>query len=357
MDAVTAIAKNTARLERTTSRRFPIPPTARVSGPRLELAVGDQDQPYWVASIDKVFIATLLGQLFEEGACAPDSPLGALLPTSDYGFLPSAPGIDNARDVTVAHLLSHTSGLADVCLPPKGYASACSIDQFEKHPERVWTIPELLAEGEHLPPIGKPGERFTYSDTAYLLLIRIIEECAVRSFADQLRTRIFEPCEMTTAARWVNADAKQVEQLTPELAPFWLYTPGTEGWRDFAPNLTWSSGMGGPASVTDLLRFQRALHAGELCDPRWIELFSAPRNSLTGGVFYGTGMVFLRFEKFFPLLRGYPHPIGGLGYTATHMFYYPEQDTHVVLNFHSWKRMQASFTAHIRLARMIKEFG
>lgn len=58
-----------------------------------------------------------------------------------------------------------------------------------------------------------------------------------------------------------------------------------------------------------------------------------------------------------PFLRGYPEPVGGLGYTATHMFYYPRQRTHVILNFHAHARMQASFMAHIRLARLVKEYG
>lgn len=65
----------------------------------------------------------------------------------------------------------------------------------------------------------------------------------------------------------------------------------------------------------------------------------------------------LRFAGFFPLLRGYPQPVGGLGYTATHMFYYPEQDTHVVLDYHAHRRMQASFQMHIRLAGFIKQYG
>ncbi|MEH0060027.1 serine hydrolase [Auritidibacter ignavus] len=353
----TAIRKNGERLTGAISRRFPVPPTALVAGPELNLTVGNPDQPFWTASIDKVFIATLIAQLFDKGACAPDTSLGKLLPHAEFEFLPAASGVVNARDVTIEHLLSHTSGLPDIILPPRGHHTDCSIQAIEAHPGRIWKVSELLEQAAGLPPVGPPGSKFLYSDTAYLLLIRIIEEATGNSVGEQLSSNIFEPCGMATAAAWVNAGPEQLRALLPSLAPFWLRTPGLDIREAFAPNLTWFNGMGGPASAMDLVRFQRAFHGGDLCDRRWIEFFSTPRNRFTGGVHYGAGMVSLRFSGFFPLLRGYPQPIGGLGYTATHMFYYQHQRTHLILNFHSYRRMPASFNAHIRLARMIRDYG
>src|SRR5699024_7769483 len=116
-------------------------------------------------------------------------------------------------------------------------------------------------------------------------------------------------------------------------------------------------GLGGPSTANDLVLFQRALHSGQLCDVAWVEFFATPRNRFRPGIHYGAGMNALRFSGFFPLLRNYPHPVGGLGYTATHMYYYSEQQTHVVLNYHAHRRMQASFQMHIRLAGLIKRYG
>lgn len=82
-----------------------------------------------------------------------------------------------------------------------------------------------------------------------------------------------------------------------------------------------------------------------------------PRSRFRPGIHYGAGMVALRFAGFFPLMRGYPEPVGGLGYTSTHMFYYPAQRTHVILNYHAHRRMNTSFQMHIRLAGLIKRFG
>ncbi|WIY82687.1 serine hydrolase domain-containing protein [Propionimicrobium sp. PCR01-08-3] len=333
----------------------PANPIVLVSGPELEWASGDPDQPFWVASIDKVFIATLIAQLFDDLACGPETPIGDLLPTSEIAPFQAAPGVDNARDITVQHLLSHTSGLSDIIIPPRGHHTECSMDQLIAHPQRIWTLRELLHQGEGLPAFSAPGERFRYCDTAYLLLMRIIEEARGTGFSEQIRSRIFEPCKMADTSAWVDAPPERLARLTSNLAPFRLGRSRRDTRREFAPNLTWSTGMGGPATAHDLVRFQRKLHAGELCDPRWVDLFGTPLNRLRPGIYYGTGMVSLRFKEFSPLLRDSPRPIGGLGYTATHMFYYPDEDTHVIINFYSHRAMASSFRTHIRLAGLIKQ--
>lgn len=357
MSADTAIQKTVEKLQRTTSRNFPVAPIALVTGPTIQLSAGDVDQPFYVASIDKVFIATLLAQLFDEGYCQPNTPIGQLLPAEDLLPLPAAPGVDNARDVTVQHLLSHTSGLPDVMLPPRGYSTTCSIENLRTNPHRVWSVAEFLQQASHLPPIGQPGERFRYSDTGYFLLIRIIEEARGGNITEQLRTRVFELTGMVETARWANAEADQLRDLAPDLAPFWLGRPGDSEHRALAPNLNWSNGLGGPSTANELVQFQRALHEGQLCDAAWVRFFSAPRNRFRPGIHYGSGMVALRFGGFLPLLRGYPEPVGGLGYTATHMFYYPDQQTHVILNYHAYRRMQSSFQMHIRIAGLINRYG
>ncbi|GMA40734.1 hypothetical protein [Mobilicoccus caccae] len=72
------------------------------------------------------------------------------------------------------------------------------------------------------------------------------------------------------------------------------------------------------------------------------------------GIHYGAGAVTIRFGEFMPgALRGLPEPVGGLGLTAAHLFFYPQQQAHVVLNLHSTRAMGASFRTHIAIARLL----
>ncbi|TWH31557.1 hypothetical protein [Isoptericola variabilis] len=62
----------------------------------------------------------------------------------------------------------------------------------------------------------------------------------------------------------------------------------------------------------------------------------------------------LRFGEFTPpLLRGLPEPVGHLGVLGNHLFYYPRQAAHVVLNFHSTREMGRSFRTHVAGARLL----
>ena len=342
------------RLRRIRGRATGEAPIALVDGPDIHLSTGDPDQPFWIASVDKVFIATLIAQLFDDGSVTPETPIGQLLPTSTTTHLPAVPGVDNQRDITVARLLAHTSGLYDICEPPRGVFTTCSIEQIHRHPDRLWTVESLLEQSAELPPFAAPGTRFQYSDTGYLLLIRILEEARGSGFGAELKKRILDPCGMDDTAAWVDADGQDLRLLVDRLAPFQLGSGIRDNRAAFAPNLTWSRGMGGPSTANDLVRFQRHLHAGRLCGRQWLTTMGEPQHRRHRGIYSGAGMTALRFGGFFPTLRHYPDAVGGLGYTAVHAFYYPDHHTHVILNFHEHRQMTTSFRHHIRIAALIK---
>lgn len=339
---------------RTTTDRTPLP-TVLVRGPLVEVTTGDPDQPFFIASIDKVFIATLIAQLVDEGRIDPSSSIADLLPRQEIALLPARPTDSGppTSSITVQQLLSHTSGLPDVMFPPRGHQSACSIRAIEANPERAWTTPEMLAEAENLPSLAAPGSVFHYGDTAYLLLIRIAEEARDAAYGDMLRSRIFERSGMADTASWVGATGDTLDSLHTRLAPFTLSARG-DG-RAHLHNLVWTNGLGGISTANDLVRFQEHLHAGLLCSADAVQMMAADPRRLRPGIHYGSGLAILRFGGFSPFFRGYPQPVGGLGYTATHMFYYPQQKTHVVLNFGSHRAMARSFREHIRLAGLIRK--
>ncbi|WP_158025204.1 serine hydrolase domain-containing protein [Bowdeniella nasicola] len=354
MNAVTAVDSLIERLTKQATRTVPTPPLVHVAGPQLSLSVGDPTQPFWIASIDKVFIATLTAQLFGRGDVSPATPIGQVLPSDVVEYLPVARGVVAGRDITIEHLLTHTAGLPDVFFPPRGLDTACSLANIRSNHERQWTTRELLEEVAALPPLARPGERFRYTDTAYLLLIRIAEDSAGDAYSNLLATRIFEPASMADTASWVGATGAVRENLATSLAPIYLDRSSGDVSKMLLPNLTWTSGIGGVSNAADLVRFQRALHTGALCDTVWLDYLGEPRHRFYPGIHYGAGMVRLKFSGLAPWMRGYPSPAGGLGFTATHMFYYGEYDTHVIVSFHSPMRMRASFAAHARLVKAIK---
>ncbi|MGO2112106.1 MAG: serine hydrolase domain-containing protein [Pseudoclavibacter sp.] len=347
------IAALERRLDRMTRRRASAgmpAPTVVVRSPGWSFDSGLVDRPFHAASAGKLFTATLVAMLAEEGALSLDDPIGRLLPADDIAPLPAAAGVDAGRDITVWHLLTGTSGLPDYFEPRGRRSTRASIETVHEHPDHLWTPRALLVEAGTLPPDGRPGERFAYSDTNWVLLGRIAEEAGGAAFSEQLRTRIFEPCGMASASTPYDATLIADDLGDLDVQPFWLGR--RELSRARTVSLDWAGGNI-VATPDDWVRFSRALHAGRLISPVLLAQLARPRNRFRQGIHCGAGTMRLRFGEFFPALAGLPVPIGHLGVWAAHVFTYPELDAHVVLNFHSTREMQASFMVHVAIARML----
>lgn len=341
-----------AWLERAARRRTGMPaPQVLVQAPGLEFAFGDLSKPFHAASAGKLMTATLIAMLIEEGRFDFDTPIGTLLPAADLAGLPAATGVDLPTEVTVAHLLAHTSGLPDFFEPPQGFETACSITTIGLNRDLLWGPSGLLDEVRRLPEVGRPGERFHYTDINYVLLGRIAEEATGERFAVLLRERVLKPSGMTRASTPYDAEEPPEDPSEIDVAPIWISGHELSG----AHYLSHAWACGGVVSVPeDFVRFQRALHGGQLISPSSLARLVRPRHHFRRGIRYGAGTMTLRFEEFLPpMLRGLPQPVGHNGVTAAHVFHYPQQDAHVVINFHSTREMGRSFQAHIRLAQIL----
>jgi CubicO group peptidase (beta-lactamase class C family) len=128
-----------------------------------------------LASVSKQFTATLIGMLQQEGRLQFDDPV------STYLDLPW-------KDITIRHLLNHTSGLPDY--------QALMDRYWDK--TRVAGNPDILEYlNRYRPPaLFRPGTRFEYSNTGYVLLASIAEAVSGMDFIELCRNRIFKPAGM-----------------------------------------------------------------------------------------------------------------------------------------------------------------
>lgn len=338
-----------ARLEKMTRTRQPdLPaPQVLVQAPGVTFGFGDLDQPFHTASVGKNFTAALIARLIDRGLLDFDMPVRAFDVGVDLAKLPAADGVDLADELTVGHLLAHTSGLPDPLDPPRGHQTACAIDALANAPNRAWTPRDVLAETVGLPATGRPGT-FTYSDANYALLLCIAESAGGAPFTDLMADLVFEPARMTRTGH-PHSTASDDDLAALDIAPMWL------GGHDVSRSRCLSVGSvdgGAVTTAADLVRFQQQLHRGHLFTTDVLARMTQPRSRMRPGIHYGAGFATLRFSGFMPVvLRGLPEPVGGLGLTACHAFYYPHQDAHVILNFHTTKAMRASFGVHIDIAR------
>ena len=124
----------------------------------------------------------------------------------------------NWKDITIHHLLTHTSGIPD-------FQSVFWLNSA--------TEDEIIQRFMQEPLEFKPGERYgKYSNTGYILLGAIIEQASGRSYPEFLQENIFDPVNMTGSGYELNGDIGTVGYLNDYLKTFSLISPKSyaAGW-------------------------------------------------------------------------------------------------------------------------------
>lgn len=172
-------------------------------------------------------------------------------------------------DVTVEQLLAHRSGIGDYLDEDTDY----KVDEY------VLPVPvHQLAETEDYlrvleghPARARPGERFAYSNSGFVVLALIAERTAGTSFADLVAQRVCVPAGMTSTA-FLRSD-----ELPGRAAVGYL---STDGLRTNVLHLpVRGSGDGGIYSTAaDIHAMWSALFAGRIVSKEWVAEMLRPRS-------------------------------------------------------------------------------
>ncbi len=221
---------------------------------------------YRIGSISKIFTAVCIMQLVDEGKLNLEQKLSV--------FFPDLP---NADKITLELLLRHRSGLHNF-LDDEDYESYLTTEQTrEDHLNR------FMAKGTDF----DPDEKFSYSNTNYVLLAFICEDVDKMSYAEILKKRITRPLKLKNTYHAPSYDLKKKEALSYYWSGKWY-----DGWKTHG---SISIGAGSLVStVTDLNKFLYAFENGKLVskdaqekmktmvDGYGLGLFSLPYNTDIG---------------------------------------------------------------------------
>jgi D-alanyl-D-alanine carboxypeptidase len=242
----------------------------------VELDVPAREETvYQLASTTKSFTAAAIMALAEEGKLSLDDKVNRLLPA-----LPAA-----WSEITVRHLLTHTSGLPDILADP--IAGTFIADTSEG----------AIGVISKKPLVSKPGERWSYIQTGYVLLGMVVEKHSGQSFRDFMASRFFRPLGMGSTSF---GDSRQV---VPGRATHYSSVEfGADYRMEHLNNLIiWQyrypeyeyPGAGLNTSVRDLVKWDIALASGRLLkssslDQMWTAKVSVFRGAAQQ-VGYGCG--------------------------------------------------------------------
>ena len=224
---------------------------ARRGGPAM-----NPHNAFRIASVTKPYVAATVLRLMEEGRIDIDGPIRPLVSEETARLLLSG-GYDPDQ-ITVRQLLTHTSGLYDHG-GDRRYVEAIMAD-VHHHWTRAEQIGLAIRYGK---PVGKPGERYSYSDTAYVVLGEIVERITGKTLAQSVREKV-DFKRLGLAETWWEG----AEPPPPGAPAFADVFYGAQDLQDADPTFDTYGGGGLVSSVGDLARFYRALVLGEVFKDR-----------------------------------------------------------------------------------------
>ena len=272
----------------------------------VELTVSaTKDTVYELLSVSKEFTAAAILLLVEEDKVSLDETVSKYLLDSPAAW----------KNVTVRHLLSHTSGITDYT----------DIRPFFEMIRQDASPEELMKPVKERPLDFASGTRWRYSNSNYYVLGMILEKVSGKKYADFLEERIFHPLGMmatrvndmtdiipnrATGYHWLGEDA---DKMPPFLSGYHGRKNVLQNAVYVSPTRKWAAGAI-VSSVMDLIKWDAALHTEKLLKKSTVEQMWMP-TKLRSGVETDYGLGNELSEARGHRLAG--HQGGGLAFNTT----------------------------------------
>lgn len=252
-----------------------------------------------IGSITKQFTAAAILKLQEQGRLSVTDRLSKYFP-----------GFPRGDEITLHHLLTHTSGIHSYTSQP-GFLDNVTLPA---HPD------SMLAEIKGFDFDFEPGEQWSYNNSGYYLLGLIIESVSGKSYANYLEEVFFDPIHMD------HTGVHRATDIIDNEATGYAYVNGTlEKALDW--NMSWAGGAGALYStVGDLHRWNEAVHGGAILSEASRAAASTPMTLNDGttdtplGGGYGYGIVIGELRGIAEISHG-----GGLHGFVSHLAWYPQE--------------------------------
>jgi CubicO group peptidase (beta-lactamase class C family) len=266
----------------------------------LELGVKiEPDHVFRIGSITKQFTAVAILELMERGKLS--------LSDEITRFFPDFP--THGQKITIEHLLTHTSGI-------KSYTS---LPEWLSQWRKDMTVKEIIDLFKDKPMDFAPGEKWSYSNSGYILLGAIIEKVSGMSYEDFLQKNIFDVVGMKSS--YYGNAGRIIAHRIPG------YSKGKTGLENAAYlSMTQPYAAGSLLStVDDLALWDAALYTDKLVKQETLKRAFTPYKLNNGVVTgYGYGWTMVDYEGHLMIEHG-----GGINGFITYMLRVPQDHVFV----------------------------
>ena len=312
-------------------------------GARGDLGV---DTPYFAASRTKLYVTAILLQMVQEGRLDLDSPFRKLLPGPETAQLNRFGGEDRTDAITLRHLMSHTSGLADFFEPDN--AKTGLFADLTRGKDRALTFPEAMEITRRLGARAAPGslDRAHYSDSNYQILGKVIEQADGSPFAKVFERRIAEPLGLQRT--WIYSDPADMRPRPLRFRDKDLRIPNA---------MVFSQADGGVVTTArEALVFLRGVFEGALFDRKRLDALQDFR-PMFFPLEYGTGMMRFQLPAAMTGFRKLAPLIGHSGLSGAVIFHSPANGLYLAGTVNQIDKRSTVFQMMARAALQLSTDG
>lgn len=301
------------------------------------------EQPYFIASTTKLFTTAIILKLREEGKLTLEDKISKYIDSSLLSGLHVYKDKDYSQELTVRHLLAHTSGLPDY-FQDKGTSGKSLEDELMSGNDQFWTLEQVVERSKNMSPLFAPATKgkAKYSDVNFQLLGKIIETISGKSYAENCMERIIRPLGLEQTYLYQDATDK---------------TPKTMYYKDRElpiPKAMTSFGAdGGIVSVSpEMLTFIEAFFTGKLFPLSYINELQE-WNKIFPPMRAGVGIHLFKLPWIFNPTGAVPYFIGHSGLSGALAYYSPRENLYIAGTVNQLAYNDLSFRTMISLTLQI----
>jgi len=303
------------------------------------------DTPIHIASVTKLYTATVIMLLHERGALSVDDPMAKFLPEQLIRGINVHDGRDGSGGITIAQLLSHRSGIADY-YTEKARDGRSLAEWLRDHPERSWTVDQTIAQArDHMSPRFPPGTGTSYSDTNFQLLGKVIEAVTGNPLDAVYEEFLFRPLDL--AHTWLNGHPRPGG---PDV-PADVFHDDLNITRSRSNAAYWAEG-GLVSTARDMIAFLQALNGGRIVG-RDILASMHQWHRLEFPLRYGYGTMLFSLPWPVGTLAGLPPLWGHSGSTGSFLYYAQDRDLYMAGTIDQTESKMKPFLLMRRVMRAI----
>jgi D-alanyl-D-alanine carboxypeptidase len=300
-----------------------------------------EDSQYYIASINKFFVSAIILNLYTKNKLDLHDRISEHLPEEVVKGLHFYKSKDYSNDLSIAHLLSHTSGLP-CYLTDKQANGKMAMAELEASIDQPWPVEKVIQEVKrmeaHFPP-GKEG-RAKYIDTNHQILSLIIEKITGEPVTIVLKD-LFRALSLTETYVYEDPNDKDFVPIRykSETVHIPLFLTSTQ--NDII------------STAKDQMLFLKAFFSGHFFPKE--RLYELEKwNNIFFPFKYGIGIQKFYMPRVLTPFHPVPDMIGHCGSVGSVAFYVPDMDLYITGTINQQSRPNIAFQTIINIINKLK---